>query len=475
MFKRLSQLPTVKRIVKNTFSLTISSLISQFFAIITTVYLARTLSASGFGRIAFAQGIVVYFAFIADFGLRTVGVREVAKNNDDIKRYISNLLILKFILAITSFILLLVFLVFINKPMDYKALISLYGLTLFPQALLIDWTFEGIEQMEFVGIARTVQATIYLPLVLLFIKSPQNLLNVPLLFLLSKLVMVILLGYIFYKSYGWFRLSFDLKFWKKVIVMALPFGLSAFLLQINSNIDIIMLGFMKSDEVVGWYGAAYKIIKFLIGFGGFLGAAIFPLMSRYHKESIKKLKKLIYYHSKVSVFCGLPMAVGGVILAPKIIRLIYGIGYQESILTFQILLGYVFLAYIMAPSFYLLQVSGKMKYFLNTAIIAAISNICLNIILIPKYSLVGAAVATVISNLVIFVMLYIYSSRKIVYISIIHSFFVAAVASSVMGILVYLINMNLFLDIFIGAIIYTALIFILKGVTTTELKFLFTR
>lgn len=463
MLERLSQLPTGKRIIKNFFSLTAANFIGQIFAFIATAYLARTLSASGFGRIAFAQGIIVYFALITDFGLRTVGVREVAKNRDEIKGYISNLLALKLTLAIISFFSLLVFLVFINKPTDYKTLIALYGLTLFPQVLLLDWTFEATEQMEFVGIAHIIQPAIYLPLLLFFVKSPQDLLNVPLLFLTSSLFIVILLSYIFIRNYGWFKFSSDIKFWKMLLLQALPLGLSGLLFQVHSNIDIIMLGFMKSDEVVGWYSAAYKIILVIQGLGGFFGTAIFPVMSHYYQESIEKLRKLIHYSSKVTVFLGLPIAIGGVILAPKIVTLIYGNNFQGSILAFQILLGYLFLSYVAAPFFFLLQASGKVQYFLHTAAVAAITNGGLNIILIPKYSLIGAAVTTVISSLVIFIMLYVYSVRNIVRVSIMKDLLRAFMMASAMGVAMTLVNINLFGKFLVGVTFYFLLFIPLEG------------
>ncbi|MHB1407172.1 MAG: flippase [Desulfitobacteriaceae bacterium] len=469
---KISQLSTGKRIIKNFFSLTTANLLGQFMSLITVPYLARTLGADGFGKIAFAQGIIVYFGIITDFGLRTIGVREVAKNKDEIKRYVSNILGLRFALAITSFILVLAFLVFINKPADYKTLIFLYGLTLFTQVFLLDWAFEGTEQMELVGIAQVIRAAIYLLLVFLVVKSSKDLLNVPILYFVSFLVMAIVLSCIFIWEYGWFSFSLDLKFWKNLIMQALPLGFSGFLFQVNSNIDIVILGFIRSDKEVGWYSAAYKVILLLIGFGSVLGVAVFPVMSRYYKESIEKLTKLIYYHFKLMIFFGLSVAVGGIILAPKIINLFYGVNYQESILAFQILLGYLFLSYIMAPFFFLLQASGKMRYFLYIAFAAAITNVCLNIILIPKYSLIGAAVATVMSNLVIFIALYVYSSRKMIRVLIGRSFLVAAIASLGMGILVYLIDLSLFADILFGFVSYIAIVGILGGVTIKELKYL---
>jgi len=111
-------------------------------------------------------------------------------------------------------------------------------LTLFPQIILLDWAFEGTEQMEFVGIARIVRPILYLLFVLLFVKKPHDLVDVPLINLGSFLAVAILLGYIFYRNYGGFKLSFNLKFWKKLVIMALPLGLSAFLLTLDNNVRL---------------------------------------------------------------------------------------------------------------------------------------------------------------------------------------------------------------------------------------------
>ena len=198
-----SQLPVGKRIAKNFLSLAGAQFVSNVLGFITIAYLARVLSARGFGQISFAQALISYFRLLGDFGLNTLGMREVAKDKEQTNRYVGNILIIQIILSVVSFSLLLVFLLLIDKPMDYKILIALFGLSLFPSALSIDWAFRGIERMEFIGIANIVRSVIYTGLIFLFLKRPSDIFDVPLFNLIAALTIAAYLIYSFVKNYGW--------------------------------------------------------------------------------------------------------------------------------------------------------------------------------------------------------------------------------------------------------------------------------
>ncbi len=162
MLKKIFKSSTKGRIAKNFLVLICGNIIAQIFAIFSTVYLARVLGINGFGKIGFAQGIISYFSLLADFGLRTVGIREIAKNKEEIKKYVSHLLTIRLFLAVVSFVLLSVLILFLPKPVDYKILIALFGLNIFPLVFLIDWVFQALEKMEFQAIGDGIRALFYL-------------------------------------------------------------------------------------------------------------------------------------------------------------------------------------------------------------------------------------------------------------------------------------------------------------------------
>ena len=461
MLEKIFQSSTKGRIAKNFLVLICGNIIAQIFAIFSTVYLARVLGINGFGKIGFAQGIISYFSLLADFGLRTVGIREIAKNKAEIKKYVSHLLTIRLFLAVVSFILLSVLILFLPKPVDYKILIALFGLNIFPLVFLIDWVFQALEKMEFQAIGDGIRALFYLIFVFLFVKGEKNLMLVPIFFAVSYFMAALFLIYIFVRKFGWIKFSFERKIWKHLILSAAPIGVSGFLLLLGNNINIVLLGFLKGDMAVGSYNAANKLITLPIGLGGFFWTAVFPVMVRYYRESKEKLRNFMNQFSKMIIFLTTPMVVGGIILAPEIINLVYGKNYSLSILPFQVLMFYLFFTFISAPFYHLLLAVDKQKYFFYGMAIGATVNFVLNLILIPFYNSVGAALAASISYFIMFIVFYIISCKKIIRVPMIKDFLLSFLISLTMGFLIIRTNFNFIVEFLIGFLFYIFCIIIL--------------
>ncbi|MEA2016492.1 MAG: flippase, partial [Actinomycetota bacterium] len=397
---------TVRRIAKNFLSLSGGRIGSQFVTFLTIVYLARVLGTVNFGKISFAQATATYFLLISDLGLSTLGIREVARHQDRLTNYVNNILTLRLALTFFSFCLLLLFTVLINKSTEIKYLIIFYGLSLFPCALLMEWFFQGVEKMEFVGISKILNRSLYAVLVFILIKTHKQLLLVPYLWLAGFIVSTGFLLRIFIKQFAIIRPVFNFSFWKKLLYMALPMGFAWMMIQIYNNFDTIMLGFMKTDEVVGWYNAAYKIIFFIFMLGGSYITTIFPVVSRYYKEFPERLSILLSHSAKLMIAIGLPLGVGGTILGKPLMRLLYGTQYDNGIIAFQILIWYVVISFIcMVYANSLLACDKERKYAIGV-MLAAITNLILNIFLIPPFGLKGAAIATVAAEGSLFVYVY---------------------------------------------------------------------
>ncbi len=459
----------LRRIVKNFLSLSIAQLILRLISLSVTVYLARILAPANFGKIGFAQAIVAYFMLIPNLGLMTLGIREVARNKDDINIYASNIVTLRLILAFLSFGLLLVFVYIIDKPTEIKYLITFYGFVLFSYALLTEWLFQGIERMEFIGISRVLGMLFYAAAVFILVKSPGQLLLIPCFWFLGSFIPVVFLIYVFSKQFGKISLRFNFPFWKNLLRQALPMGTASIMIQIYYNFDIVMLGFIKGDRVVGWYNAAYKIILFIWTFIPIFVNVIFPSMSRYHKESQKKLQTLVISSTRLLSVAAFPLGIGGTILARPIMSLLYGEAFSGGVVALQILIWSVVVICIRCIYEHSFLATNKEKRYLLGVILGAFTNIILNLLLIPRFSLKGAAVATVISELVfsgyLFYYLQIVNRMKIV-----KHLLKPSVAAMLMGFAVYYLReYNLFLSISIGIIVYSVSILLLKGVTFKEI------
>ncbi len=187
--------------------------------------------------------------------------------------------------------------------------------------------------------------------------------------------------------------------------MSWPLALVAIFSTIYNQIDSTMMGYFKQIIQVGWYNAASKIIKIALIPAVLISQSFYPALSLAFKESKERLQKIWNYQMESSILLAIPLITGGIVLASKIIDFIYDPRYLPSVLAFQILIimaGIIFLYY---PFTQVLIASNQQRKVFWAVFGGVIINIILNLILIPKFSLYGAAIATVITNFVIFFLL----------------------------------------------------------------------
>jgi O-antigen/teichoic acid export membrane protein len=388
-------------ILKNFSSLFFGQVAARGLNFLAIAYLARVLGSDGFGMINFAQAILAYLMVSCTLGLDVFGTREIAANHKIKKElFIGNLLALRVGLALMSLLGLGIFILTIDKPALEKEVMFAYGLYILPFVFYLGWVFCGIERMEYIGIAAVLSRLAFLATVVVLIKDPGNVIFVPYLWFTAAVVESLFLIFS-YRKFGGIKLNVHPPEWKLFIKDSAWIGISIILLQIYSNFSMVMLGFMKTNHEVGLYSAASKIILFIIAIGAFYNNSIFPVISRYAQDSKLKLKRFI--HKTIS-FIG----VGGVglwillfIFARQIIVLAYGDGYQGSVLAFQILSLTIVIGIIRLICISVLIASNKIRESLWGVGIGCGINVTLNFLLIPRYGIVGAAVSTVIAEIII--------------------------------------------------------------------------
>ena len=460
---------TVQRITKNFAILAAAQVCANLLALVVMLYLARTLAVGDFGLVNFALAVLAYFMLIPNAGLPLLGTREVARDEARIKDYASTILTLRLTLSAVSFCLLLLLAAVLNQPLETKYLLALYGLCLLPTAFFFDWVFQGIQRMEFIGAARVLQWALYLGLILGLVKGSEQLLAVPLLYFGGISVAALFLLVLFIRRFGRPSFRIDLRIWKDLLKQALPMGFSFFMVMLYTNFDTIMLQFMRGGEEVGYYNAAYKIILFLTGLGSLYYTAIFPPLSSLYKTSLEAMRRLLSATAKLAVILVLPLAVGGTILARPIMNLLYGNRYDGGIIALQILIWVV--AVILVSSMYGLSLiaSDRQNRFALALGVGAGVNLILNLALIPLYGLMGAAIATLVTEVVVFSLVYRYFSQ-IVSIPLRGRLLRPALACVGMAAFLYFCpSWNVILLTALGAALYFALLFLLGGIERREI------
>ena len=169
---------------------------------------------------------------------------------------------------------------------------------------------------------------------------------------------------------------------------------------IYMRIDQIMIGEMLGDSAVGIFSAAVRISEVWYFVPLSIMASVAPALTTLHQQSPEAYERKFISVMRLLVLMAILVAIVLTFLAPQIISLLYGPGYEEaaSVLVIHGWAG-VFVGLGLASGIWLSN-AGLLKYSLYQTLAGAVVNIGANIVLIPKYGIVGAAIGTVLSQMV---------------------------------------------------------------------------
>ncbi|MBN1383297.1 MAG: flippase [Elusimicrobia bacterium] len=460
---------TARRLAKNIFSLFTGSFISNVLRMTVTVYIARRFGADTFGMLMFASALIGYFGFFTQFGIPYLGMREIARDKGLTQEYAGSIIVIRMLFSLICFLILIGIIFFIPMSVTKAWIVVLYGLALFPIAADVVWVFQAHEKMEYRTLLETISSGLYVVLVFVIIGFWKNIILIPILHFISMLAATLTGFYIFYRFFGKLKIRPDFKYWRAFSISALPMGLSGFMYMLYMRFDTILLSVIKGDTAVGFYNAPYKIILFLISFSGFYVTAIFPILSREYKQSLQRLQSLAQRSVRLMATVSVPAAVGGIFLAKPIMDLVFGVDYAEGILAFQILSLTASVIFLYNVFSNILLACDRQTIHLKIVIIMAVVGLSLDFLLIPRFSLYGAAAATVIAQICGLYFSY-KEVRKFISVSVLTSIWKPLIASLVMGIVLYFLSgLSVLMLIPAGAAAYFIFLIIIKGINREDI------
>lgn len=455
---------TVRTLVKNTSVLFLSQLISYILAFFYTLYSARYLGTTNFGIISFATAISGLFAIGTDLGLSTLTIREVARDKSRTYKYLGNHGSIKFILSVLTMTALVIFVNIGTFDNITKYVVYLIGSSVIINAFggIFSSLFRAYEQMEYQSISEILNATLLFIGILLCVFTKQSVIMVSLVYVIASLAVLLYNFAMCTRNYGLIHFQFDFKFWKYLIGNAYPLAITSIFALISFKMNTILLNMLTSSAVVGEYTAAFNLMQALIFIPTVFSTAIMPIFAKFYVDS----KDMLAYSYKKSLkyltIISMPISMGTLVLSEKIIMFIYGPAYVNTIPILELIiwaLPAIFLSYILGTS---IASINKQHETIKATFICLLFSTIGNYILINLFSGVGAAMITVL-NEISMVIFYMYIMHKYGYqVPLKEILFKPFIASVVMGIVVYFVNLELFSSVFIGIIVYFATVFIIK-------------
>lgn len=468
-----------QNIAKNTTWLTGAYIFQKIFAFVYFTLIARFLGATDIGSYVFAVSLATILSILIDFGLSPVLIRESSKNQDKANLYLNNIITVKIILAIITFIIAVITINLLNKGPMAEIMVYLAGLVMiFDSFTLSFWgIFRAWQNLKYEAISIAINQILIFTVGLIGV-----FLQLPLYILVIALLAGSIFNFIYSLTLLKTKLNFKIKLtWNKTVlktlfIIALPFALAGIFTRVYNYIDQVLLSVLIGDQSLGWYSVAYKMTYALQFIPAAFAAAIFPAMSHLYKNDKDRLQYIFEKSMYFLIIMAIPTAFGVYILAEPVILYLYTTEYQASILTLQIFIFGIIGLFLNYPVGSLLNACDKQA--INTANmgITMILNIILNIILIPQYQHLGAAIAALSSLSLLFILNLAWVPRIISYDYkyLISKTGLALFSATAMTITVYFLKpyLNFVLLIIVGAIIYLALMFLSRGFTKSDIKYL---
>ncbi|MBI2546225.1 flippase [Candidatus Woesearchaeota archaeon] len=469
-------------IAKNTLVLFAGELVAHALGFLITIVLARTLGDAGFGTYSFAFAIAQLGIIFTDLGMSTLMVRDASKDNKKLRYYSKNVFWLKSILSITVFVTLGFIMYETYKPVLVPVLLATIAMIFLELGFFFRKFFNIFQKLEYEALVKVSEKIItFLLLLLLFVFHKYTIVSVISIFVISyaiTLIIVLFCVHRFISIDNLLRHTFNTvslkdlnKFYQTKRYIFLQFGLATVFAIIYFRIDTVMLFYMLGSgaEAVGWYNAAYKLIDGLNFIPTLFIAAIFPAMSFLYTKNNQYLQivyqKSIYY----LLLLAIPIGVGVSLLSARFILIFYGSEYLNAVFALQILIWAEVFVFVNYFTGFLLNSIEKQKLFTITVFIGLAFNVALNLFLIPIYGIYGAAAATLATEILNFIMLYIFSRNNGYSFSLIKTIYKPVAAALVMAAAIYAsLSLHIIAIIPLAAAVYVAALVLLKGIGKGE-------
>jgi len=468
----LKNLGEKQTIVKNTFWLGVAEAITRFLKLFLIIYVARILGATEYGKFTFALAFVSLFAIFSDFGISTITTREIAREKEKEKEFPA-VLSLKLVLSIGTLLLICIGSFFVTPDPVIRGIIWILGIYIIVSSFssIIYAFFQAHQKMEYEAWAKILQAIAVTSAGFFVLYNFPSVQNLGLSYLFASLIALMFILLLFHLKVYPLKLNFNKNIWQNILGLSWPLAIGGAMSSICANTDSIMMGHWGQIIQTGWYNAAQRITAVAFIPAGLIAASFFPALNKFLGESKEKLQKSWNYLMEIMIFLSIPLVIGGIALAPKIIDLVYDPSYLPSVLAFQILIIGTGIGILNIPFGHVLVVSNQQKKVFWIIFFSAILNVILNLILIPEHSLYGAALASLIAIFLMLFLFFIFTSKftciKSANSKLILTFFIAFISSMAMYLVISypsIHNLYIIYIILIGVLSYFSAFFILKNV-----------
>jgi len=387
--------------------------------IIIFPYVSRVFGPTGLGIVSFAISLTASFVIIASLGIPIYGIREIAKvkdNKEQLSKTYSEILVIQ---IVWLFVSLLIYAIWIYSTETFKDETTIRWLSfihIIGFVGLLKWFYQGIENYRFITIINFVTKILTIGLLFLLVRASDEYWIYYAIVVGSTFLATVFSIFHSFKYVSFQTKNLNIK--RHLNSIGILFG-TQLAIGIYINLDIVFLNYLSSEEQVGFYAPANKLVKVCLLFITSLGTVLIPKLSQNIKlGKVEETKSILSKSIQFVFIVSLPIMVMLWILAPELILFFAGDSFKESILLLQYLVPLIF--FIGMSNIFGLQILvpfNKEKKLMRAVLIGAIVSVILNILFIPSLESLGAVYSILITELII-TFLTLLAVRKVVVIKV---------------------------------------------------------
>jgi O-antigen/teichoic acid export membrane protein len=472
----------LRRVIGNTVISLLGQGVTWTSTLVLTVAYGRFLGDVKLGELFFAMTFVALIGFPIDAGFNQQLTRDVAQDQSKALRYLTNILFFKLILWLFLYGCILLLCWRLGYPREVRTLIIICGITLLCTSLstLMSGLHYAFERVVFPVVGNILEKGLSALVGCILLAHGASV----------QIMAVVLFGsactnMLWQSAWAIRRVgipwAIDVPLARKLLRKSIPFILYGVLGVIYYRIDTILLSFMASIAVIGWYGAAYRIFDTLVFLPSLVISAImYPVFSKLTVHSQSELKVAIEKALNFLLFCCIPISTGLIVAAPNVIGTLYHRAeFVNAIPAMQALAPGLFFLYINSVLTSVMISTGRERKITIMAGIALVFNLGLNLLLIPQYQHVGAALVTSLTELLLTIFALLFIPRSLWPIGSIKVGLKALLAGVVMGIAVWFMQQydplnNLLAIVPASAVVYFGTATLLGTIPREDMKALYT-
>lgn len=385
-------------------------MLKSFFAIVVplimTPYASRILGPIGIGKVQYSQSWVSYFILVATLGIPMYAIRQGAKVKNDIKslkQLCSEIFALSILFTCISCSLFFLFLAFFNQVSDYRVLLSICGVSIVANGLNTEWLCSVFEEYTYISKRYIALQSIAIVLLFLIVRSETDVCQYAVV-LIFPIVTAAIINFKYSRNLVDWHVKFNIRSLRHLKPIICIFGINL-ASTIYTTLDSTMLGYLQGDYAVGIYTAASRLTKSVVSLVTATCTVFLPRLAYYagtgqKKEYITLAQKAI----EIILTVAIPCSAGLIVLASEFIELLSGSQFLVAAVPMRILA--VDLIFSVLNGFLAWQVllpMNKEKELLIATTTGLGVDAALNYWLIPKYNVGGAAIATLLAEVVVFI------------------------------------------------------------------------